>query len=289
MSQRTLSFFWIAIIYIFSIGIGIFTFLMLDFSLLMNLFIADIVSTVVIWIFSLILKNASLYDPYWSVIPPVIIILLMIHLKTNITLGVFLMSMSILIWSVRLTYNWARNWQGFHEVDWRYLKIKEKAPKLYPLTNLFGIQLMPTSIVFLQLILAIKILQAEPFVNGGIVIGALVIAAGAIIQYIADQQMMTFRLLNPDKNKIIDFGLWKFSRHPNYFGEISVWWGLYLIYLSTYQVLDIFILSPLLMTCLFLFISIPLMEKKILATRPSYMDYQKKVSMLIPFFHKKEK
>ncbi|MBN2268443.1 MAG: DUF1295 domain-containing protein [Acholeplasmataceae bacterium] len=289
MSKRTSSFLWILVIYMLSIGIGIFTFLMLDFSLLINLFIADVVSTVVIWIFSLILKNASLYDPYWSVIPPVMIILLMIYMKTNITLGVFLMSMSILLWSIRLTYNWARNWQGFHEVDWRYLKIKEKAPKLYPLTNLFGIQLMPTSIVFLQMILAIKILQAEPFVNGGIVIGALVIASGAIIQYIADQQMMTFRLLNPDKNKIIDFGLWKFSRHPNYFGEISVWWGLYLIYLSTYQVLDIFILPPILMTCLFLFISIPLMEKKILATRPSYMDYQKKVSMIIPFFHKKEK
>ncbi|MFA6692410.1 MAG: DUF1295 domain-containing protein [Acholeplasmataceae bacterium] len=289
MTKRTQSFLTISLIYIFAVGVGILTFFLLDFSLLVNVFFADIAATLVIWIFSLVLKNASLYDPYWSVIPPVIIILMMIYLKTNVTLGVFLMITSISLWSIRLTYNWARNWHGFHEVDWRYLKIREKAPKLYPITNLFGIQLMPTSIVFLQMILAIKILQAEPFVNGGLVIGALVIASAAIIQYIADQQMMTFRTLNPDKNKVIDFGLWKFSRHPNYFGEIAVWWGLYLMYLSTYRVIDIFILSPILMTCLFLFISIPLMEKKILATRPSYMDYQKKVSMLIPFFHKKEK
>ena len=289
MTKRTTSFLWILTIYIFAIGIGVLTFYMLDFSFLMNLFIADVTSTLVIWIFSLILKNASLYDPYWSVIPPVIIFLSMLYLNTHVTLGVFLMATSILLWSIRLTYNWARNWHGFDEVDWRYLKIKEKAPKLYPLTNLFGIQLMPTTIVFLQMILAIKILEVEPFVNGGMVIGSLVIASGAIIQYIADQQMMTFRLLHPGKNKIIDFGLWKLSRHPNYFGEIAVWWGLYLIYLSTYRIIDIYILSPILMTCLFLFISIPLMEKKILETRPSYEDYQKKVSMLIPFFQKKEK
>ena len=289
MNQRTQSFIWILLIYVLAISVGILTFLMLDFTLLMNVFIADVAATLIIWLFSLILKNASLYDPYWSVIPPILLILLMIYLNTNVTLGVFLMLISISLWSIRLTYNWARNWHGFKEVDWRYLKIKEKAPKLYPLTNLFGIQLMPTSIVFLQMMLAIRILQVEPLVNSWIVLGSIMIASGAIIQYIADQQMMTFRTLNPDKTKIIDFGLWKFSRHPNYFGEISVWWGLYLIYLGAYQMFDIYILSPILMTCLFLFISIPMMEKKILATRASYHEYQKKVSVLIPFFHKKEK
>lgn len=289
MSKRKQSFIWIFLIYLLAIGVGIFTFLMLDFSLLLNVFLADVAATFVIWIFSLILKNASLYDPYWSVIPPVVIILMMIYLNTKLNLSVFLMLIAISLWSLRLTYNWARNWHGFDEVDWRYIKIKEKAPKFYPLTNLFGIQLMPTSIVFLQLMLAIRVLQVEPLINGMIIIGSIIISSGAIMQYIADQQMMTFRMLYPDKQKIIDFGLWKYSRHPNYFGEIAVWWGLYLIYLGSYQVLDIYILSPILMTCLFLFISIPLMEKKIMSTRPSYEIYQKKVSMLIPFFHKNEK
>lgn len=104
MTKRTQSFLTISLIYIVAVGVGIFTFLMLDFSLMINLFLADVAATLIIWIFSLVLKNASLYDPYWSVIPPVIIILMMIYLKTNVTLGVFLMITSISLWSIRLTY-----------------------------------------------------------------------------------------------------------------------------------------------------------------------------------------
>ncbi len=94
MSKRKQSFIWIFLIYLLAIGVGIFTFLMLDFSLLLNVFLADVAATLVIWIFSLILKNASLYDPYWSVIPPVVIVLMMFHLNTKLNLSIFLMLIS---------------------------------------------------------------------------------------------------------------------------------------------------------------------------------------------------
>ena len=289
MKQRNRSFIWITILYILAIGLGIFIFTQVNGSLIFKLFIADVSATLFIWIFSLILKNASLYDPYWSVIPPVLLILVMIYLNNQLSLSIFLMLTAITLWSVRLTYNWAKNWQGFREVDWRYLKIRDASPKLYPLTNLFGIQLMPTTIVFLQLILAVKVIEANPFIHPLIILGSLVIAMGAMIQFVADQQMRKHRQLNSDQKRIIDFGLWKYSRHPNYFGELSVWWGLYVIYLGSFQVLDVYILAPILMTMLFLFISIPLMEKKIIASRPEYQNYQKEVSMLIPFFRKHSK
>jgi steroid 5-alpha reductase family enzyme len=194
---------------------------------------------------------------------------------------------AITLWSVRLTYNWAKNWQGFREVDWRYLKIRDASPKLYPLTNLFGIQLFPTLIVFAQLALGLFVIQGDRKANLGTLMGALMIVIAAIIQFIADTQMKRFKARIQGEKKCIEEGLWKYSRHPNYFGELMVWWGLYVIYLSTYT-FDIMIISPIMMTALFLFISIPWMEKKILKTRPEYQSYQSRVSMIIPFFRKKD-
>ena len=109
----------------------------------------------------------------------------------------------------------------------------------------------------------------------------------ASIQFIADLQMDQVKAVNQGKKACIDEGLWRYSRHPNYLGEITVWWSLYLIYLSVFG-FDIWIISPIIMTALFWFISIPLMEKKILKTRPEYAKYQAKVSKLM-FFFRKEK
>jgi steroid 5-alpha reductase family enzyme len=100
--------------------------------------------------------------------------------------------------------------------------------------------------------------------------------------------MRRFRKAHVGEKKCIDEGLWRLSRHPNYFGEVTVWWGLYIMLFGlTYQ-FDLYILAPLSMTLLFVFISIPMMEKKILKTRPEYKLYQEQVSMLVPFLRKQK-
>ena len=78
-------------------------------------------------------------------------------------------------------------------MDWRYQAMKDKAPKLYLLTNLFGIQLFPTSIVFIQLILGIIVIKNNPEVNFLTMIGSLIIVVAAIIQFVSDQQMKNFK------------------------------------------------------------------------------------------------
>jgi steroid 5-alpha reductase family enzyme len=287
MSKKYKSMIWLFLIYLvaFAIG-GLAFFYFFNLSLILRLMIADVTATLMIWLFSLILKNASVYDPYWSVAPPVILIFVLIYLEITLNLSIFLMIVAILVWSLRLTYNWARNWTGFKEQDWRYTLIYKKSPKLFFLTNLFGIQMMPTMIVFVQLIGAIYLMTINPSINYLIVLGFLIIIISASIQYIADQQMYNFKNLNKGEKRCIEEGLWKYSRHPNYFGEIMVWWGLYLMYFGSTLKLDFIILAPLAMTALFLFISIPMMEKKILKTRPEYASYQKRVSMLIPLMRK---
>jgi steroid 5-alpha reductase family enzyme len=191
------------------------------------------------------------------------------------------------VWSLRLTYNWAKNWNGFKEQDWRYTIMYQRSPKLFFLTNLFGIQIFPTLIVFIQLIGAVYFMSA-PSLTIFTWIGFTTMVSAAIIQFVADGQMRQFKERTKGQKLCIEEGLWKYSRHPNYFGEVMVWWGLYVIYFGSVMKLDLLILAPIAMTSLFLFISIPWMEKKIIQTRPEYMDYQKRVSKLIPFFRKEE-
>lgn len=274
-------------IYGVAMMVGIVVFRMLpETVLILRLLLSNIAATLIIYLFSLILDNASLYDPYWSVQPPMILILTFIHLGIQLSLPILMMLSSIVFWSMRLTLNWARGWVGFQEQDWRYTMLKQKAPKWYLLTNLFGIQLMPTCLVFAQLYGAILFMQSNSSVPSLLVVGFLMMICATIIQYIADEQMKRFKHQHQGQRVCIDEGLWRLSRHPNYFGELMVWWGLYLIYLSSAMRLDFIIIAPILMTLLFVFISIPMMETKILSSRPEYQSYQEQVSMLIPWFRK---
>ena len=86
------------------------------------------------------------------------------------------------------------------------------------------------------------------------------------------------------KENHIDMGLWRFSRHPNYFGEVLFWWGLWIMQISVRWSLWFTIVGPILVTLLFVFISIPMMKKYILSKKLSYIIYKRPVSMLIPWF-----
>lgn len=279
--KQTLWFF--VVIYLFAIFIG--SLIMLrglrnDSNMIITTLVADVAMTLIIFFFSNLLKNASLYDPYWSVIPIVIVIQWML-IYDNYSLNVIMLLIAVSVWGVRLTYNWWKNWTGFKHQDWRYDHLKDQAPKLYFLTNLMGIHMIPTLVVFIQLINAHYIVQTQG-VNLVFIIGFVLCIAAAVTQYIADKQMYDFRLNNLKNKSCIDEGLWKYSRHPNYLGELTFWIGVYLMYLSFVGRIDINIIYPIAMILLFLFISIPLMEKK-LANRPGYLDYKEKVSMILPY------
>jgi len=154
------------------------------------------------------------------------------------------------------------------------------------LANLMGINLMPTVIVFLQLAGTYRFIETAPDLNGWIIGGASISLMAVFLQSLADHQMQSFRDRNRGKKQCIDEGLWRLSRHPNYFGEVAMWWGVWMISSAGLGILDGYLLAPILMTGLFLFISIPMMEKKILTSRPEYREYQRHVSVLVPFFRR---
>jgi len=220
-----------------------------------------------------------MYDPYWSVAPPVILTPLAYYYGA-FDIPTILMLIAVWVWGIRLTVNWAYTFENLAIQDWRYDKYKNESGKLWPVVNFVGINLMPTVIVFLAMIPAFRLMTLQKEANIVTYLAFTICLFATMLQYISDKQAHHFRKLNP--GKVCNVGLWKYSRHPNYLGEILMWWGVYFILLSVApQEWGTFI-GALVNTLLFVFISIPLMEKRQLANKPEYADYKKKTSTLIP-------
>ena len=251
------------------------------------LFLADIVATTVVWAFGLLYENVSVYDPYWSVFPPVVFLLWAFY--TGVwSLPVVLLLIASWYWGWRLTRNWVITFKGIAHEDWRYTKYRSLHPALFHLINFFGLNMVPTLVVFVAMLPGLKLYDlaasyspshyGEGWGGAFLIFGFLVCLSSATIQLIADKQSHDFRAAHP--GEVCNVGLWKHGRHPNYFGEIQFWWGIWMMY-AALNGIDWFILGPIAMTALFLGISIPLMEHRQLANKPGYAEYKKQTRLLI--------
>ena len=256
---------------------------------LIALLCADVLATVVVWAFGLLYENVSVYDPYWSVFPPLAYLLWAFY--TGVwSLPVALLLIASCYWGCRLTRNWMITFKGIGHEDWRYTKYRSQHPLVFHAINLFGLNMMPTLIVFAAMLPGLKLFERPfdmntLFVNDGhlfttilLCLAFLTCLVAPTIQLIADKQSHDFRAANP--GKVCNVGLWKHGRHPNYFGEILFWWGIWMMY-SAFNGLDWYICGAIAMTALFLGISIPLMEQRQLANKPGYAEYRKQTRMLI--------
>ena len=270
----------IAVIYLIAAFVGYLVFHRLKgaMSELWALFVADVVATIVVWFFGLVFKNVSVYDPYWSVAPPVMFTAWAIY-KSTFTLPVILLLVAIWYWGIRLTVNWAFTFKGLSHEDWRYTRYREtQSPFFFQITNFFGLNMMPTVLVFVAMLPGFGLFDAVSSANLLTWLGFVICLMAATIQLVADTQIHRFR--ETHIGQYCDVGCWKHGRHPNYLGEISMWWGVWTMYASFYG-LDWLIIAPVAMTALFLFISIPMMERRQLQNKPGYAEYKKKTRMLI--------
>ena len=258
--SRKISFFIILAAYLFAATAGIYLWFKFGtFQFWQRVFIADIAATAVIFLISVIFDNASVYDPYWS-IQPMVITPLLAAAKGNFGISSILLIILIELWGARLTLNWARNFKDLSVQDWRYENIRKKTGKAYYLIVFLGIQLMPTLIVFACQMPIIEFFKSEPRFSFWCVIGILISLYGIILEVVADHAKRNFR--SKGNTGVVNIGIWKRHRHPNYLGEIMFWWGIWAVVFSFSPELWWTFFGSAINTFLFLFISIPLAEKQ---------------------------
>jgi steroid 5-alpha reductase family enzyme len=280
--NRTFGFAIIAIIYVLAVLLGLFVFRWMEtyVTFYLAIFIADVIATLFVYLTGVFVKNTSVYDPYWSVQPLVIVLFILTRFQVW-NLGILMMLIALFYWGIRLTANWAYTFDSLESQDWRYDMLKEKSGKLYPVVSLLGINLFPTVIVFLAVLPAIVF-----FEKGGsnffTFVGFALCLLAASLQLFADIQMQRYRKSPHDKSEIINVGLWKYSRHPNYLGEILMWWGVFIMMFSVNPNLWIYGIGALLNTAMFFFISIPMAEKRLANYKANFDSYKKNTRMLLP-------
>ena len=283
--SRAASFFIIAIIYVAAFFVGYAAYqlpCMAEWHYLWRLLVADVVATVFVWVFGLVFKNVSVYDPYWSVAPPVMLTAWAVgqHCCSSATI---LLLLAVWVWGIRLTGNWAYTFKNLNAEDWRYTKYRNSQhPFVFQMINFFGLNMMPTLVVFMVMIPGFKLIEIGADANIFTVLAFLLCLGSATLQFIADHQIHCF--IVEKRGRVCNVGLWKHGRHPNYLGEIMMWWGVYFMFLSVTP--DVthnwwWLIGALLNTCMFCFISIPLMEKRQLQNKPEYADYKKNTRIFV--------
>lgn len=281
--SRLVSFIIVGLVYILAIVLQVILFnkIQID-NIYLKILIVDVVATVFVFIFSLIFNNASMYDPYWSVEPLLILILLMSSNKINKPV-VISFAVVAFLWGIRLTLNWALSFKNLNKQDWRYTMLKEKTKKFYPLVNLFGIHLFPTIVVYLAMLPMIKYADAN-YNNYYSYIGIIVMLLGVTFQVLSDYDIYVYHKRNKDdRRQILNTGLWKYSRHPNYLGEILFWYGVFFSMLPISFESWYLAIGAIVNNLMFVFISIPMSEKRLKTYKFNYETYQEKTRMLLPF------
>ncbi len=247
---------------------------------------ADLVATVVVFAFSVMVNNSSIYDPYWSVAPiPIVIYWGLAAQNPEVdVLRQGIVAFLVIAWGYRLTGNWYRHWKGLGHEDWRYVDFRKSTGKAYWLVSFLGIHQFPTVMVFLGCLSLYPAMAAGTSPFGHLDILAILVTGGAIlIEATADRQLHMFTAEAGGQKLIMDRGLWRYSRHPNYFGEVAFWWGLFLFGLASGTFYWWTVIGPAAITLMFIFVSIPMMEKRMVERRPGYVERQKRVSALVPW------
>ena len=239
-------------------------------------------ATVVIFVSSCLTANGSMFDAYWSVIPPLGAVWLAMNATGIDGTRTAVVLVVVMVWAVRLTSNWVRGWPGLHHEDWRYVDMyaKSKAPRV--VVSLLTVHVFPTIQLWLGSLPIVVALARTGRAFGPLdVVAAVVGIGGALLELVADEQMRAFGKVK-QPGQVMDRGLWKYSRHPNYLGELMFWLSMYLFALAVGLGFWWTGIGVLAMLAMFLGASIPLLDDRSEARRPEFADYRRRTSALIP-------
>ena len=231
------------------------------------------------WLVSVAKHDVSIVDSVWSalILLGAAVYAAALPETGPRTLGVIVLAT---LWAIRLAaYITWRNW-GEPE-DRRYQEIRARNQPNFERKSLylvFGMQAVLAWIVSLSLLAALVSTRAWGWLDA---MGIAIVLFGVVFEAVGDSQLASFKAKAENRGRVMNSGLWRYTRHPNYFGEFCVWWGFYVIALSAAGWWAI--VSPLLMSVLLLKVSgVTLLEKDISGRRPAYRDYIARTNAFFP-------
>jgi len=237
-----------------------------------------------LWLISLALKNASIIDIFWS-IGFIVVTWAAYRLAPGYLPRKQLVAVMVTIWGLRLAVHIGiRNWEK--PEDFRYAQWRAENGKRWWWSSFFQVFLLQG---FLMWLISTPLIAAQTSGFPAILTpldfsGASLWMLGLIFETVGDLQLMHFRSDPVNKGKLLTTGLWKYTRHPNYFGEAVLWWGFYLFALAAGFGGTIY--SPILMTYLLMKVSGVAMLERTMKLKPGYEEYMQRTSAFLPWFPK---
>jgi steroid 5-alpha reductase family enzyme len=246
--------------------------------------LADVAATAVVFAFSWGHDNSSFYDPYWSLAPiPIALYWASLNPDAPEARG-SLVLLLLTVWGLRLTANWVVRWQGTQDEDFRYREIRQRTGRLYWPASFLSIHLMPTAWVFLGMLpLYPALARPLPGLGWLDVLATVTTGAAIAIEAAADFQLRRFLRTRQDTEAVLDSGLWAMSRHPNYFGEVLFWWGVFLFGVAAAPGWTWTVVGPISITLLFVLVSVPWMDRRMLSRHPGWANHLRSTSALLPW------
>jgi steroid 5-alpha reductase family enzyme len=237
---------------------------------------------VTVWLLSVAMRNASIVDSFWG-LGFVLIAWATFAVGDGWRPRGLLVAACVSVWGLRLSIHIGRRNLGQPE-DYRYAAMRRRHGDRFWLVSLgtvFVLQAAIMWVVSLPVQLA-QVPSSPDHVTVLDVLGLAVFVCGLAFEALGDLQLERFKADSANAGTVMDHGLWRYTRHPNYFGDALVWWGLFLIAASHTESWWT-VIGPLTMTLFLTRISgVPLLERRMARTRPGYADYMKRTSGFIP-------
>ena len=243
---------------------------------------ATMAMMVALWLVSLAIKNASIVDIFWGAGFAAIAVITFIQTDGYLTRKRLITALA-LIWGLRLALHigWRNHGKG---EDFRYQAMRKRIGERFAFVSLFTVFGLQGVLMWLiSLPLQVAQLSRDPAPLTWLdVLGTALWIVGFLFEAIGDLQLTLFRINPVSRGRVMDRGLWAYTRHPNYFGDALLWWGFFLIASATPNGWWT-VISPVLMTTLLMKVSgVALLEKTLLKTRPEYRDYVRRTSAFFP-------
>lgn len=256
----------------------------MELSIYISGLLAMLFITFMAWVVSAVIRNVAIIDSFWSIFFFAAAAVYLFKSQHEVDAHNLLLVVMIGVWAIRLCLHLTiRNW-GKDE-DSRYRDIRKKYSPHFTVKSLFIVFVFQAVLAWLISMPLYKSLDGEidlsPVMKYFFYVGAAVWAIGFIIETVADYQLTKFKQAPDQSNRIMDKGFWRYSRHPNYFGEFLIWWGFYLIAVSYGGWWTI--ISPLIMSWLLMkFSGVGLLESTIVYRRPKYRCYIERTNAFFP-------